>query len=338
MAPRTLVWVTTLALGLLTLTASVLKQYSISSSVETLQKHRSYNTSSWVVDENRSFHNGSALEISQELTVTSPVVERKTTNATTSTSEKQPVDNGSKNRATSRKEPAPAPTVHVTTMEDLMQDTGLKVPNPIFVLSLPKSGTTSTWKYFLCGKQAAAHHYTKNETRSVFKIGTCMGGNVWADRPMLEGCGGYRVLADAGAIWARGQRCFYPSVHGLDNIAKHYPTSTVLLVRRNTTAWVRSARHWNGLLDRMGSACDGFPGNQTYQATDDEWMDWYEAHNNKIRQFVTDHPTLTYVEASLEDPNTAEYLEERTGVSASCWANCPPDRPKCKPADKAAAR
>lgn len=77
----------------------------------------------------------------------------------------------------------------------------LKVPYPIFIPSLPKSGTTTTHRYFECGGQKSAHLAGRNETNdSIFRIGRCAQKNVEAGKPPFEGCGDYDVWSDTGEI------------------------------------------------------------------------------------------------------------------------------------------
>jgi len=214
----------------------------------------------------------------------------------------------------------------------------LRVPTPIFLLSLPKSGTTSIYKYFGCGNVPAVHHVTKNETGHKFKIGVCMSDNVNKfNRPLLKGCGDhhYKVWTDAGAIFdLKNPQCYYPSVHGLDDIVKDYPQATIMLVVRNTTNWVHSTKWWNGIRPNMERFCSGFP---NVSSTDQDWADFYESHSQSIRDFVQIHPSLTYVEVSLESSSTASYLENRVGIPASCWKDSKPPDPRKKIKEKIAS-
>lgn len=73
----------------------------------------------------------------------------------------------------------------------------LKVPTPVFVPSLPKSGTTTTHQYFLCGGHKSAHLAARNGD-DMFKIGRCAQRNIMADRPPFAGCGDYDVWTDTG--------------------------------------------------------------------------------------------------------------------------------------------
>lgn len=76
----------------------------------------------------------------------------------------------------------------------------LKVPTPIFVPSLPKSGTTSTHQYFQCGGHKSAH-LVAHSGEDTFKIGRCAQRNVREGRQPFAGCGdGIDVWTDTGMI------------------------------------------------------------------------------------------------------------------------------------------
>lgn len=169
----------------------------------------------------------------------------------------------------------------------------------------------------------------KNESAGchLCRVGQCMARNHKLDRPLVEGCGGYKVYTDSGLIWYDDanlkERCFYPGVHGLDNIAKHYPNATILHIKRNTSEWVQSSRKWNNILGRMATFCEGFPRQKAVkdeetEVTDDAWADWYDQYAEKIRSFASNNPAMTYVEAELGSPKTAAILEEATGISQEC--------------------
>ena len=134
----------------------------------------------------------------------------------------------------------------------------IKVPFPILVASLPKSGTTSTARYFNCGKIWTAHTFantvgTTHAPRKQMRIGHCMLNNIKAGRPPLLDCGSYQVWSDLGH--PRGTPCFYPSVHGLAEFYAAYPTATILLVTRNSTAWASSVLRWKQghLVEKMAA-------------------------------------------------------------------------------------
>lgn len=274
------------------------------------------------------------------------------------------------------------------------------LPLPIFVLNMPKSGSTSIHEYFECGMgKGFAVHYaynlkvlTESERErihpGVLTAGICMGHNRINDRPLVEGCGGFAVYSDAGMMiqdtlghhdavldWKvhnnsnhqnltkhdlfelpRRDWCFYPGVHALENIVKHYPYATILHLPRNAQDWVRSSTAWGQkrtMLERYHLRCHGFD-NHTFHPpplteaernkrllerniakqqqnqqhhrrknkTEAEWANWYKHdYTNRIRRFATNHPTLTYFESPLEDPNTPIRLEEATGIDRSCFGH-----------------
>lgn len=127
-----------------------------------------------------------------------------------------------------------------------------------------------------------------------------------------------------------GLQCFFPSIDGLDAIYNSYPNATFMNVVRDTEAWYTSLKTWShsSLFVRF-RLCNatGFPNGQS---TREDFMAFYEAHNEMIRQFVRDRPSLTYIEVKLESPDTGRILEEKTGISADCWKKCKPEERHCE--------
>jgi hypothetical protein len=207
----------------------------------------------------------------------------------------------------------------------------LKVKTPILIASLPKSGTSSAWRYFICSGHLAAHTYGKlNQTTGV-RLGDCIENNI-IEKTMqpFQGCGHYYVWSDAGSISAlkdKDPKCFYPSIHALPALYKAHPEMTILLLRRNVTKWAASvtryadlAQRWNqcpreGMIPRH---------NNKKNATRSNLEQFYENHSNRLRQFANDHPSITYVELELEGANMGQQMEDAFGGPASCWRNCQP--------------
>jgi len=232
--------------------------------------------------------------------------------------------------------------------EEYLQLSALKVSAPVFVLSLSKSGTTSMHKYFQCGLgPSSSIHWLDNRGKLV---GPCLARNNMLGRPLLENCGNYTVWTDMNAIWRREEvasitkkrkkfECFFAGIHALDNIATNYPNATIVLTTRDAVKWADSAGSWhcwggNGkgcLRDRMANFCDGFPNSTILRsdsadavpAADRIWSDFYDSYVNAIRGFAKDHPSLNYIETSLEAETnvTALILEDATGIPGSCWGH-----------------
>jgi hypothetical protein len=231
----------------------------------------------------------------------------------------------------------------------------LQVPTPIFVASLPKSGTTSIWQYFQCGGHAASHQWIKvledellveqlgnvasNVTNAVtassssMQSGACIRRNIARKRPPFAECGQSPVLTDTGFAnfaFGPGQAdCYYPSMDALEAIYESYPTATVLLVVRQTASWLTSMQaHGEGSLLLRWKNC-----NLTRRAglSPDNVTGFYEWHTRHVRNFCASHPSLTYVEAVLEDASVGAYLQERIGIPASCWGKCTSTSKYCEP-------
>jgi len=225
--------------------------------------------------------------------------------------------------------------------QDKYKEDKVTLPRPIIGLNFPKSATTTMSEYFKCGGITSQHTATHDG-----RIGICMMENHLADKPPMEGCNTERtntgvikpvdVIFDIGL---QGPPCYYASLHdgGLENIAKHYPGGTIMLVTRNTTNWFNSFKNWGSILKAWGQRSCHFDGSldgegmeywaDLYYSTNSKrqyWIDFYEAHTQKIREFALKHLSLTYVEVELENPKMAEQLELYTGVKQSCVQVCHP--------------
>jgi hypothetical protein len=226
--------------------------------------------------------------------------------------------------------------------QDKYKDDKVTLPRPIIGLNFPKSATLTMSEYFKCGGITSIHTYTNHG-----RIGICMMENQLADKPPMEGCNTHQrskrmkettpveVIFDIGL---QGPPCYYASVHdgGLENIAKYYPEGTIMLVTRNATDWYKSFEGWGSILKRWGRSC-GFDGtlegdgmeywNRLYHSNESKmqyWIEFYEAHTQKIREFALENLSLTYVEVQLESETMAEQLERYTGVEQSCVQVCHP--------------
>ena len=216
----------------------------------------------------------------------------------------------------------------------------LKVPYPILVLNLPKSGTTTIWQYFECGlgkdPEHAVHWWTTGNQK---QIGPCFHYNLMHQQDVLHRCGDYDVWIDCGYVKAPKNAavtdCFFPAVHGLENFYQHHPNGTILFIEREVEAWYQSAAKWgNGnMLRKWSRACRSSffpqeePSHQEVLLTEKDWKEMYQRVTQNVRQFSAAHPSLTYLEpdVTLEDPAVGSWLEEHVGIAASCWGKCQPN-------------
>lgn len=221
------------------------------------------------------------------------------------------------------------------------EPTPLKVETPIFVASLPKSGTTSIWQYFNCGARSASHQWVKNPNNHTVLAGVCIRNNVNMGRPPFDGCGPYDVFADTGfsTFVSKGvSDCYYPSISALPAIYEHYPHATIVMIVRNSTAWLHSTQaHGEGSLFLRWRNCQmasHVPSNNENIRQEDDpdgFRAFYEWHTEHVRNFAAQHPSLTYIEVSLESPTTGHILEEKIGIPAGCWGRCTSYSKFCQP-------
>ena len=189
----------------------------------------------------------------------------------------------------------------------------------------------------MCGGVKASHLYIKlNETEaarfnnqnSTFS-GRCMYRNWKENRPYLDGCGDYQVWTDTGFIKGKPAfLCYYPAIDGLEEFYKWYPNATLMLITRNTPSWQNSVSMWSmGTLVTRWNRCNvtGWR-NRTASGI----QEFYEWHKRRVRSFAKNHPSLTYIEAELESPETASLLESATGIPSMCWADCDPKKGICR--------
>lgn len=227
----------------------------------------------------------------------------------------------------------------------------LKLPYPIFITSLPKTATTSTHVYFQCGGIRSLHHQSlqqeqcrKRQAKQRNKTGTislqchrwlsdCIAFNIRNNLPMLHECGKVDVFSDSG--FEDLNTCYHPSLSALETFYQSYPRGTILHFYRDPKKWIRSMKTWNkGYMLRAWRVCksqDGyFPLGEN--ATDEDFIDLYEKHTQRVRQFATEHPSITFAEFETEDPDLADRMEEVIGLQKSCWNvnNCHRDCGKYK--------
>lgn len=229
----------------------------------------------------------------------------------------------------------------------------LKVNAPIFIMTLPKGGTTTLHQYFQCGLGigASVHHtYPYAKQNKLEKAGRVMENNIEQGVPLLDSKGikkyrngtaipdvldQYQVFSNFDFYHYKQKRMF-SALDALDNIARFYPTATILYTERNPMAWLNSARRWGNLLYRwrtfkaspvvhglfQPTGRENFPAlnKDSTQADHDQWSEFYRNYGQYIRDFVKEHPSLTLVELPL-DFQTGSTLEDRIGIPSICWGH-----------------
>jgi hypothetical protein len=84
-----------------------------------------------------------------------------------------------------------------------------------------------------------------------------------------------------------------------------------MLLTREVNSWYTSINNWNDgrLLKAWRFRC-GFHGRPNDNSKED-WVDFYHAHTEKIRNFAKKHLSITYVEMELEEASMIDFY---TGV------------------------
>ena len=208
----------------------------------------------------------------------------------------------------------------------------VKVPTPIFVLTLPKGGSTTIHQYFQCGLGigASAHNrYPYAQSDKLKHVGITMRDNIKQNKPLLtvdhDSLDKYQIFSDYDSF--RGS--LFSMVDSLDNISKFYPNSTILYVRRDPSDWFRSASNFGSLLSRFRSREKSplveslFPPDAPKRPAgmnETHWTTFYENYSDYIKKFALEHPSLTYLEVPL-DSNTDTVMQERIGIPRRCFVH-----------------
>lgn len=228
--------------------------------------------------------------------------------------------------------------------DEKYEDKNVSLPLPIIALNFPKSATLTVKAFFECGGLTAIHTSTQSG-----RIGICMMENQFNDKPPMDGCNTHQPRNDEynavypidfiSDIGLQGPPCYYASLHdgGLENIARHYPDATIMLVIRNATSWARSMAKWGGILKRWRTSCrfDGRFQRDAYwrnmykntpesNRNEEYWVNFYHAHTQKVREFAMEHLSLTYFEVELENDSMGKILQQYTKISHECLLDCHP--------------
>jgi len=220
----------------------------------------------------------------------------------------------------------------------------LKLPKPIIVLGLPKSGTTSIYHFFRCAGIPSSHYCcspgasdhppcypegTVQREREYHKCGFCIERNLRKGLPPLHGCGdkfdvfaqidtemvSYDIDKRSGKLISWG-RMYLPQVTELENLNLHYPNATFILNLRDPASWERSVKNWFNLAAAFRRT--HLP---DYHYPDGKMalQEFYSDHNERIRNFVKKYPSHTLVEVNIEDEKAGDQLANAFGLDSSCW-------------------
>eukprot|EP00978_Attheya_sp_CCMP212_P016136 scaffold42005_cov40-Attheya_sp.AAC.1 len=202
---------------------------------------------------------------------------------------------------------------------------------PLLVMGMPKVGTTSIQKFFQCNGLTASHYNCNAPGKEKQVCGSTIRENVLQGSPPLEGLvDDFQVFAEMDHITR--DDCYVPQIQALDEIHAHYPNATFILNTRNAKNWLKSIKHWNNMDKRLrwcnlpgfpsavaGEESTGLP--EGVGDSDADLLTFFKDHNNRIRNFVSTHPSHALIEIDVDAPEAGDVLSAAFGGNAHCWAN-----------------
>ncbi len=183
----------------------------------------------------------------------------------------------------------------------------------IINVGMPKCGSTSLNQFFQDDFYSRHFHCGMKGY-----CGDCIKANIEDNQPPLVNCGNFTVWTQMDQTH---RTCIFPQIFYLEEIYNEAPNATFILPFRNVTGWIRSVSNWKKFRQRLNNVCDFTKiGIEQKSLMIDENMEaLFCNHVKHIRQFVHDHPSLTLIEVSIEDPSAGNILASHFPVDASKW-------------------
>ena len=207
-----------------------------------------------------------------------------------------------------------------------LPSTILPLPMPVFVVGLPKAGTTTIHAFFQSAKYKSGHwELVRAKIDPDNLIGICMRKALYASRSLLKDCGNFDVWAQMDAIESP-EHCVFPQISYLEELHREAPNATLILNRRNLEKWASSVVRWQGgkpeqkrksLSERLVSC----PGVGPIEQTEEAMIEWHLNHIKRIREFVKEHPSHALLEIDIDDPKTADRMAQAFKVPSKYWGH-----------------
>mmetsp|Transcript_13850 Transcript_13850/g.40528 ORF Transcript_13850/g.40528 Transcript_13850/m.40528 type:complete len:1116 (-) Transcript_13850:48-3395(-) len=191
---------------------------------------------------------------------------------------------------------------------------------PVIVIGLNKAGTSTIRDYFLCGGAKTSHYFCGTNGRGPL-CAAMIKSNILNGKPPLSGEVDWEVYAELNSH----KVCYFPQMESLDEIHRHYPNATFILNLRNTTDWANSVKNWGHGRDALPIKlvqCDlpGLP--KGVGSKNEELVAWFEMHTERVRSFVSRHPSHKLIEVTIDTDEAGGVMEGNFGISSSkCWGH-----------------
>lgn len=188
----------------------------------------------------------------------------------------------------------------------------LRWSSKVFVVGLPKTGTTSLHEFFKCGGLSSAHWKCGGDTR----CGECIEANVRHKRPPLQDCGNFDVYAQMDVDADGNHSCYFPQIDALHLLYKHYPRATYILNTRPFDHWNRSIHRWHGMYHRLRYKCH-------WPFVEANHTNFFRQLHRQTQQFVKsfqrEHPDMRLLNIDIESNETGTILRSEFGMDKDCW-------------------
>mmetsp|Transcript_36229 Transcript_36229/g.66553 ORF Transcript_36229/g.66553 Transcript_36229/m.66553 type:complete len:279 (+) Transcript_36229:180-1016(+) len=195
------------------------------------------------------------------------------------------------------------------------------LPNPVVVLGMPKTGTSTIASFFRGAGYNTSHWVCGKKGY----CGKCMPDAVSLGHPPLTSCGEYDVWAQMDLTLPDKGLCHMPQVQYLQDIHDEAPMATFIMNTRNVTRWIKSMRGWSS-LDKRFVKCSKATG---LNASDDLSLERYIVdHVRMVRDFVNRNPTHALVEVDIEDPNAGCIMSSLFKTDSKFWTHHNQKKPK----------
>ena len=213
--------------------------------------------------------------------------------------------------------------------------------NLIFVVGLPKAGTSSLFAYFHCLGFYSQHWFCCGSQHDAQQEGDaylsdCMVSNLQEGLPILDGCGDYdvytemngprkRTKADQDFVAADGvmgyrPRIFLPQHYHLEELHAYAPHATWILNVRPVDAWVESVSQVPAKMltkqllyeaqshDPERWAEPNLWSLQPYRPTRKFLEEFWEEHIQRVTDFVAAHPSHALIWVNITNPHAGMQL------------------------------
>ena len=176
----------------------------------------------------------------------------------------------------------------------LMQANNSTLPSPVFVVGLPKCGTTTLQKALESVGYGAIHCYAPKPwgpTPGDRFVGHLMAEAVAAGlEPLALLPQWVNAVTQMDCWWIEGdspetERCYahFPQITMLDSLVTSYPAAKFILCYRSTESWLRSVAAY-GPMRRILKDAD-LPGLSSGIGSDEDLGNWFQEHNERVRQY-----------------------------------------------------